>query len=803
MPVGSHKDAFKAHQLVKKLSGKKEKNPLIETAANILLDFVKSQRQVNSDHLIETLPEDNTEYNEKKLNKALIAVDKLCGKCDESHDDACFVNQTRRTLIKAKTGVDLGKSFDGNKSLEELLKEAEEIANSSNSPETTADIEVSEELQQPDQAPVQSESRDELNEAYEELEKKYEELSEKDIFRSTLIDEIVGTIQAVSEGNFAAEMPVHDDEQLGKLATAFNVMLKTINETMQNLDKLVSERSAELRMIMDTVPVGLMSILTLSHEDYRVNPEYSKTCEKILNKQELRGRNYLDVIGLTKRKGDLRNDMAKFLDLLTQQLLPEEDMAGLNPCDELEVVNDDGNSTWAKINYHLIHKGEDKKPDILVVLEDITRAKAMQEEIARSERENMQLKAIAEDPDLFCDFLTESKKMLDQVVENSHQLADASDPKPLVNDMFRGVHTIKGTAASFGLGGISQLAAELENSLDDLRQADQIDSETIDKTQKSLAELNKATDEIVEKTEKLLGQKIGDGDTVLRVSANDIKLLIENVSQMPIPVNEKESIVKTLQSFRSVSVKKGLGQALKIIPGLIERLDKNVAFELNDNNLRLDCDLSKELNTPFVHLIRNAFDHGIEYSEERVENGKPDQGLVKLSIKDDADHLTLILSDDGKGLDPEKLKASAIGKGLITEEEAANMPDAEAQRIIFLPGFSTAETVSDVSGRGVGMDAVVHTIESILGGKVDIDSHLGKGTTFSIQIPKLKLTDQDSGDTLPKKAFGYCNECFYEFIPDSMGGYRAKPVDVTLVPKTLLLKWKDQELIPPEKYPDI
>ncbi|MBF0449634.1 MAG: Hpt domain-containing protein [Candidatus Magnetomorum sp.] len=795
MPVGSHKDAFKAHQLVKKLSGKNEKKPLVEAAANILLDFVKNQRQVNANHMIDTLPEDNTSYDQKKLDKALIAVDKLCGKCDESHDDACFVNQTRRMLIKAKTGVDLGPSFDGNKSLAELLKEAETIESSSDPSEKQAACETIQE--------VQNETIDELREAYDALEKKYEDLSEKDIFRSTLIDEIVGTIAAVSEGNFAAEMPVHDDGQLGKLATAFNVMLQTINETMQNLDKLVSERSAELRMIMNTVPVGLMSIITISNEDYRINPEYSKTCEKILGVTELRGRNYLDAIGLTKRTGAARNDMAKFLDLLTQQLLPEEDMAGLNPCDELEIKNDDGISTWAKINYHLIHKGEEKKPDILVVLEDITRAKAMQEAIAQSERENTQLKAIAEDPDLFCEFLTETKKMLDQVVENSHQLASASDPKPLVNDMFRGVHTIKGTAASFGLGAISQLAAELENSLDDLRQADQIDTQTIDDTQKALEELNRETDEMVEKTEQLLGQKIGGGDTVIRVSANDIKSLIERVSSMPIPTNERESIVGTLQSFRNVSVKKGLGQALKIIPGLIERLDKEVVFELIDNNVGLDCDLSRELNTPFVHLIRNAFDHGIEYSEDRVANGKSEQGRVVLTVKEDTHHLTLILSDDGKGLDPEQLKISAIGKGLITEEEAANMQDIDAQRLIFKPGFSTAEVVSDVSGRGVGMDAVVHTIESILAGQVAIESTLGKGTTFIIQIPKNQMIETQSDNALSKQAFGYCKGCFYEFTPDGLGGYTAKPVDVNAVPNQLLKKWKTRDFISSEKYPDI
>jgi len=788
MPVGSHKDAFKAHQLVKKLSGKKEKKPLIDAAANILLDFVKNQRQVNSDHLITTLPEDHGDHDPKKLDKALDAVSKLCGKCDESHDDACFVNQTRRMLIKAKTGVDLGNHFDGNKSLEELLKEAEDIKQSSSPEEKQTACETIQE--------VQNETIDDLSNKYDELEKKYEELSEKDVFRSTLIDEIVGTISAVSNGNFAAEMPVHEDEQLGKLATAFNVMLKTINETMQNLDKLVSERSAELRMIMDTVPVGLLSIMTMSSDDYRINPEYSKTCETILGIDELRGRSFLDIIGLTKRTGDARKDMAKFLDLLTQELLPEEDMAGLNPCEEIEIKNDDGSITWAKINYHLIHKQGADKPDILVVLEDITRAKAMQEEIARSEQENMQLKAIAEDPDLFCEFLTESTKMLGQVMNDANQLPDADDPKPLVNNMFRGVHTIKGTAASFGLNGISQLAAALENSLDDLRQADTIATETIDETKKALDELNEANEDIVQKTEKLLGQKIGGGDTVLRVNASDIQSLIDKVSNLPIQCNDRDVILETLQSFRSVSVQKGLGQALKIIPGLIERLEKDVVFDLQDNNARLDCDLSRDLNTPFVHLIRNAFDHGIEYSEERVANGKPEQGQVKLTVTDKKDCLTLVLSDDGKGLDPEKLKLSAISKGLITEDEAASMPDDEAKRLIFKPGFSTAESVSDVSGRGVGMDAVVHTIESVLSGKVRIESTLGQGTSFIIQIPKPLAGAEIKSENMPsKRAFGYCSNCFYEFIPNQSGGYVANPIEMNAVPNHLLEKWKSSGVL--------
>ena len=308
-------------------------------------------------------------------------------------------------------------------------------------------------------------------------------------------------------------------------------------------------------------------------------------------------------------------------------------------------------------------------------------------------------------------------------------------------------------------------------------------------------ELNAATDAIVEKTEKLLGQKIGGGDTVLRVNASDIQTLIQKVSSLQVQPGDRDAIIGILQSFRSVSVKKGLGQALKIVPGLIERLEKSVVFNLEDNNARLDCELSRELNTPFVHLIRNAFDHGIEYSEERMANGKSEQGTVKLTVTDEKDRLTLVLSDDGKGLDPEKLKASAISKGLISEDEASSMSDNDAKRLIFKAGFSTAETVSDVSGRGVGMDAVVHTIESKMAGKVNIESTLGEGTSFIIQIPKALPVETQSVEIPSKRAFGYCNNCFYEFIPNQSGGYVANPVEINAVPNQLLEKWKNSGVI--------
>ncbi|MBF0497247.1 MAG: Hpt domain-containing protein [Deltaproteobacteria bacterium] len=723
MSVGSHKDAFKAHQLVKKLISKESKTELAQTAADILLDFVKSQRQVKADRAPEALPPDEADYDPDKLRGALVAVNNLCGHCEESHDDGCFVNQARRALIAARTGVDLGPSFDGRKSLEELLAQAAKMAA---------------ELSPPDQPGVSREpepaasSDQDLISDYQEVKEKLEELTEKDIFRATLIDEITDTIARVSNGDFAAEMPVHDDDQLGKLATAFNLMLKTVDQTMRNLDLLVSERSSELRMIMDAVPVGLCSI----SRDFKVNPEYSRACEDILNMDNLRGRDFLDLLGLTRRHAEERQSLIDFLDIFFQRMLPEKDLAPLNPFREIEIPGNDGKSPkWVNIQYHLINKGSDVNDHILVVLKDITQAKALQAQVAQSERENMQLKIIAEDPDLFCEFLGESIKLMTHFTDLIANLSGVMDARPLANELFRGVHTIKGTAASFGLDEVTELAAGLEDQLRDLREVDRPSDEVIESTKASFDGLKNAIDFVVGKTEKLLGQPIGGGEITLRVAGSRIKEIIEVIQAMPGENRTKDEIIRQVRSLREVSVKRGLGRALKIIPGLIDRLGKDVVFKCEDNGVRIDCDIARELNTPLVHLIRNAFDHGIESFEERLDADKPEQGKVTLQVSLHDQELTLTISDDGRGLDQQKLKDIAMIKGLLDPSEAAALTEEQCYGLIFRPGFSTAEAVTDVSGRGVGMDAALAVVQDSLKGDIRVESTIGQGTKFIIKIP--------------------------------------------------------------------
>jgi two-component system chemotaxis sensor kinase CheA len=140
------------------------------------------------------------------------------------------------------------------------------------------------------------------------------------------------------------------------------------------------------------------------------------------------------------------------------------------------------------------------------------------------------------------------------------------------------------------------------------------------------------------------------------------------------------------------------------------------------------------LSDPIIHLIRNAVDHGVEIPAERVANGKPEKSQVRLEARQEGDHIVLIVADDGKGMSPEKLRAKALEKGVITDEEASTMDERQSLHLVFLPGFSTKDVASDVSGRGVGMDVVKTNIQK-LNGDIEIKSVIGKGTTFIISLP--------------------------------------------------------------------
>ena len=197
-----------------------------------------------------------------------------------------------------------------------------------------------------------------------------------------------------------------------------------------------------------------------------------------------------------------------------------------------------------------------------------------------------------------------------------------------------------------------------------------------------------------------------------------------------VTTNLHESVMKV----RMVPIESVVNRFPRMIRDLSKKLNKDMELIMTGEDTELDRTVIDEIGDPLMHMLRNAADHGLESTIDRLKIGKPKVGTIRLDAYQDGNNVTIEVSDDGAGVDVEKIKRKAIEKGTITEEQAEFMSDKEAVDLLFAPAFSTAEKISDVSGRGVGLDVVKNKIEG-LGGDVEVVTKLGEGTKFIVRLP--------------------------------------------------------------------
>ena len=229
------------------------------------------------------------------------------------------------------------------------------------------------------------------------------------------------------------------------------------------------------------------------------------------------------------------------------------------------------------------------------------------------------------------------------------------------------------------------------------------------------------------------------GELVLvRNRFQTLKANLEGDEQLAKAISNLDVVTADLQlavmKTRMQPIKKVFGRFPRVVRDLARNLKKEIRLELIGEETDLDKNLVEALADPLVHLVRNAVDHGIEMPDEREAKGKPREGVVILKASQEGDHIQLSIQDDGKGMNPDVLRRKVVEKGLMDEESAARLDDKECYNLIFLPGFSTKTEISDVSGRGVGMD-VVKTRITQMNGVVEIDSAEGKGSNIIIKVP--------------------------------------------------------------------
>ena len=262
-------------------------------------------------------------------------------------------------------------------------------------------------------------------------------------------------------------------------------------------------------------------------------------------------------------------------------------------------------------------------------------------------------------------------------------------------------------ASGGGGGGKDQAAAAAESTV-------RVDTRRLDDIMNMVGELV-----LIRNRLKRLSDELEDGRVQKTVSNLDV-----------VTGDLQSSVMQT----RMQPIKKVFGRFPRVVRDLARSLEKEVNLSMSGEDTDLDKNLVEALSDPLVHLVRNAVDHGVEMPDERERNGKPRVGRVALSAEQEGDHIQLVIEDDGGGMDPEALRRKAVEKGVYEQEAADRLTENECYQLIFAPGFSTKAEISDVSGRGVGMD-VVKTKINQLNGSIDIDSELGRGSRIVIKVP--------------------------------------------------------------------
>lgn len=397
-------------------------------------------------------------------------------------------------------------------------------------------------------------------------------------------------------------------------------------------------------------------------------------------------------------------------------------------------------------------------------------------------------------PDIAADFLVEAGEILERLGEQLVQLEQAADDRGLLNAVFRGFHTIKGGAGFLGLVPMVELCHALEDAFDKARDGKiLLDDDAFDYAQRchdtltvQMAALGAgqplepadpeliaaikawASGQTVSKPAKSAAPKAvakpagpaktgGDTEQTVRVDTKRLDAIVNLTGELVLARNRLKVLRERLKDEDLHRAVTALDHATARLQGSVMRtrmqpvsrvfqrfpkmardvarqLGKQVELSLEGAETELDRNLVEALADPLVHLVRNAIDHGIERPAQREAAGKPAMGQVLLSARQEGDHVAIEIRDDGGGMDAERLRAKAVEKGLLTPEAAARLGAEECFQLIFLPGFSTKAEVTDISGRGVGMDVVQSKIRE-LSGQIQIHSELGNGSRFTIKVP--------------------------------------------------------------------
>lgn len=371
-------------------------------------------------------------------------------------------------------------------------------------------------------------------------------------------------------------------------------------------------------------------------------------------------------------------------------------------------------------------------------------------------------------------YVSEALEHVETVNETLLKLEEEPEKREYLDLIFRSAHTVKGMSATMGYDDTRELCKNIENIFDNIRKGQakltpNLASalfKCIDLLREMIADEKKKVDlkpflQMLEKPDEVQhtateASTNNAKSPTIRVKMTDLDSLVNLVGELVISkmrleqtmsrssddshqvLMELDRLVTDLQyqsmKLRLVPVDQVFSRFTRLVRDTSAALGKQVNLIMESSGIELDRTVLDAITDPLLHILRNCVDHGLEPPEERAEAGKPTTGTIRLTAYGIGDQVAIKIEDDGRGINLDRIKAKAIEKGLLTEDQAMKLSDEEAINLLGTPGLSTAKEVTDVSGRGVGMDVVITQVEQV-GGNVKITTQKGKGTVMILTIP--------------------------------------------------------------------
>ncbi|MFP4891312.1 ATP-binding protein [Paraburkholderia sp. EG304] len=506
--------------------------------------------------------------------------------------------------------------------------------------------------------------------------------------------------------DFTRRVPVGRMDEIGHSIVAFNGMIEKIQQSSLQL----KQKTADIQAMLQNMQQGILTVV----EGVVVHPEYSAYLEAIFETREIASRPLLDLVfGGT----GINSDELAQIEAALHACIGEDSMNF--EFNQHLLVNEiarpmaDGRVKTLDLSWSAITDEHDVVQRLMLCVRDVTELRALAAEAGEQKRRlEMIGEILAVSQEKFhhfvesaTGFISENERIIRQHHEPSHEA---------VAELFRNMHTVKGNARTYSLQHLTGVVHETEQRYDALRRADGGEAWDQQLLIDDLQRVKAALETYATLNEVSLGRKgPGQNGAVDRYLMVDRELIQKQLDLLESAdpadrdalVSMRESLQRELRLLGTESIYEALAGVLESLPSLAAELGKEAPVVSIDNNgYRVRSEVSDTLRNVFTHLLRNSVDHGIEPAAERIANGKNAAGVIELEVGVDHHALQITISDDGRGLALAKIRAAAIERGWIDADAA--LSDEAIAELIFRSGFSTAQSVSEISGRGVGMDAV-------------------------------------------------------------------------------------------------